>query len=120
MCIGFSDGIDPYASETQSRNLRVIESSLTPSYKAKDDIVELNADFAVTPALTFTSQTGFNQDFLYSTEDYNRFNTRSARRSYPNTTGAQPFGPTAAKFRPMEIMPASTARSALVRLAENR
>ena len=26
------------------------------------------------PALTFTSQTGYNQDFLWSTEDYNRFN----------------------------------------------
>src|SRR6185312_432976 len=29
------------------------------------------------PELTFTSQTGFNNDFLWSTEDYNRFNTRS-------------------------------------------
>ena len=27
------------------------------------------------PALTLTSQTGYNKDFLYSTEDYNRFNT---------------------------------------------
>ncbi len=67
--------VDPYASTTQSRNLRVIESALEPSYKAKNDIVELNADYAVTPALTVTSQTGFSHDFLYSTEDYNRFNT---------------------------------------------
>ena len=37
--------------------------------------LELNADYPVTPALTFTSQTGYNQDFLWSTEDYNRFNT---------------------------------------------
>jgi outer membrane receptor protein involved in Fe transport len=66
---------DPYASTTQSRNLRVIETALNPIYKAKNDTVEINADYALTPDLTFTSQTGFNTDFLWSTEDYNRFNT---------------------------------------------
>jgi len=67
---------DPYASTTQSTNLRVIESTINPQYKAKNDTLEFNADYAVTPSLTFTSQTGYNQDFLWSTEDYNRFNTR--------------------------------------------
>ncbi len=67
--------LDPYLSTTQSTNLRVIESTLNPAYKAKNDVVELNADYALSPELTFTSQTGFNQDFLWSTEDYNRFNT---------------------------------------------
>jgi outer membrane receptor protein involved in Fe transport len=66
---------DPYSNTTQSRNLRVIESTLNPSYKAKNDTVELNADYAVTPTLTFASQTGYNKDFLFSSEDYNRFNT---------------------------------------------
>src|SRR5580692_5317832 len=66
---------DPYASATQSQNLRVIETTLDPKYKAKNDTIELNADYTINPALTFTSQTGFNQDFLWSTEDYNRFNT---------------------------------------------
>ena len=66
---------DPYASTTQSRNLRVIETTLNPQYKAKNDTLELNADYRVTPALTFSSQTGYNNDFLWSTEDYNRFNT---------------------------------------------
>ncbi len=69
------DDVNPYASATQSSNLRVIESSLNPTYKAKNDIVELNTDYTMTPELTFTSQTGFNHDFLASTEDYNRFNT---------------------------------------------
>jgi len=64
-----------YASAVQSQNLRVIESALNPAYKAKNDTVELNANYAITPALTFTSQTGYNQDFLWSTEDYNRFNS---------------------------------------------
>ncbi len=67
--------VDPYASTTQSRNLRVIESTINPHYRAKNDTLELNADYAVTSSLTFTSQTGYNQDYLSSTEDYNRFNT---------------------------------------------
>jgi iron complex outermembrane receptor protein len=78
--IGILDSVipqdfDPYASTTQSQNLRVIESALEPRYQAKNDTLELNADYAVTPALTFTSQTGYNHDFLWSAEDYNRFNT---------------------------------------------
>jgi iron complex outermembrane recepter protein len=72
---GININVDPYANATQSRNLRVIESALNPTYKAKNDVVELNADYAITPSLTFTSQTGYNQDFLSSTEDYNRFST---------------------------------------------
>jgi len=78
--IGQIDGairqlFDPYASTAQSRNLRVIESTLNPTYRAKNDTLELNADYTVTPVLTFTSQTGYNHDFLWSAEDYNRFNT---------------------------------------------
>ena len=69
--------VDPYANQTQSRNLRVIESSIKPGYKAKNDTLELNTDFAVTPSLTLTSQTGYNTDFLFSTEDFNRFDTQS-------------------------------------------
>ena len=66
---------DPYASTTQSRNLRVIETQIDPRYLAKNDTLELNADYNISPTLTFTSQTGYNHDFLWSTEDYNRFNT---------------------------------------------
>ena len=69
--------VDPYASQNQSTNLRVIQSLLKPSYRAKNDTVEFNADYAVTPDLTLTSQTGYNKDFLYSTEDFNRFDTTS-------------------------------------------
>ena len=67
--------IDPYAEQTQSRNLRVIQSEIEPTYRAKNDTLEFNADFAVTPSLTITSQTGYNKDFLNSTEDFNRFDT---------------------------------------------
>ena len=67
--------LDPYASQTQSPSLRVIQSKINPSYRAKNDTLEFNADYALMPALTLTSQTGYNSDFLYSTEDFNRFDT---------------------------------------------
>ena len=51
-------------------------SSLNPVYKAKNDVVEFNAEYTIDPAVTLSSQTGFNHDFLWSTEDYNRFNTQ--------------------------------------------
>jgi iron complex outermembrane receptor protein len=73
---------DPYASTTQSQNLRVIETHLNPVYRAKNDTVELNTDYKVTPSLTFTAQTGFNNDFLWSTEDYNRFDTAPGAFAY--------------------------------------
>ena len=67
--------VDPYASTTQSRDLRVIESSFKPIYRAKNDVIELNTDYSVSPALTLSLQTGYGHDFLYSVEDFNRFNT---------------------------------------------
>jgi iron complex outermembrane receptor protein len=72
---GVAANSNPYSETVQSHNLRVIESALPAHYAAKNDVVEFNADYTVTPSLTFTSQTGFNHDFLYSTEDYNRFDT---------------------------------------------
>jgi iron complex outermembrane receptor protein len=66
---------DPYAGLTQSRNLRVIDSLVEPRYTARNDTYEFNVDYALSPQLTLTSQTGYNKDSLYSTEDFNRFNT---------------------------------------------
>ena len=83
-------GFDVYGGLQQSPNLRTIESALSPRYKAKNDTFELNTDYNVTPALTLTSQTGYNKDLLYSTEDYNRFNT--APGVFPDT--ATTFGGT--------------------------
>ncbi len=87
-------GFDPYASTTQSRNLRVIETTLDPQYKAKNDTLELNADYNFSPTITFSSQTGYNQDFLWSTEDYNRFNTAVGAFKYatPHPGGASVNG----------------------------
>jgi len=79
--------VNPYASTVQSQNLRVIESTINPHYQAKNDTLELNADYAVTPSLTVTSQTGYNQDYLSSAEDYNRFNTSPGIFTLPPCTG---------------------------------
>jgi outer membrane receptor protein involved in Fe transport len=88
---GFANpDLDPYASTTQSTNLRVIESTIDPVYKAKNDIVEFNADYNISPTLTLTSQTAFNHDFLWATQDYNRFNTSSG--FFEDDGTAPPFG----------------------------
>ncbi len=68
---------DPYAGVSQSPDLRVISSALEPRYRARNDTVEFNADFDITPELKLTSLTGYNKDSLYSTEDANRFNSAS-------------------------------------------
>jgi iron complex outermembrane receptor protein len=68
-----NSSVDPYASATQSTNLRSIESAILPTYRAKNDTLEFNTDWTISPELTLTSQTGYNHDFLWSTEDYNRF-----------------------------------------------
>jgi len=68
-------GLDPYGGVIQSPSLREIGSALLPSYTAKNDTVEFNVDFKITPALTLTSQTGYSKDSLYSTQDFNRFST---------------------------------------------
>ncbi|HEV2562002.1 MAG TPA: TonB-dependent receptor [Rhizomicrobium sp.] len=81
--------LDPYASTTQSRNLRDIESTLNPTYRAKNDTLEFNAEWQVTPALTLNSATGYNQDFLWSTEDFNRFNTQPG--IFGDQTSVYPF-----------------------------
>jgi len=73
---------DPYAAKTQSTDLRVIESALNPVYRAKNNVFELNTDYTVTPSLTLSSATGYSNDFLWSTEDYNRFNTQPGIFAY--------------------------------------
>ena len=66
---------DPYASQVQSPDLRVIESSIEPEYRAKADIGELQVSWDITDHLTFSSETGYASDFVYSLQDFNRFNT---------------------------------------------
>src|SRR6185437_13865537 len=60
---------DPYGGMMQVPDYRVISSGRDPKFKSKNDVVELNFDVDVTPSLTFTSQTGYNKDYYYSTQD---------------------------------------------------
>jgi len=67
--------VDPYGGLMQSRDLRTIASVRDPTYKAKTDVVELNVSFDLTDKLTISSQTAYDKDFVYSIQDYNRFNS---------------------------------------------
>jgi outer membrane receptor protein involved in Fe transport len=65
--------IDPYGGRMQSRDLRQIESKFDPVYRARADIYQLNMDFELTPSLQVFSQTIYNTDDYYASQDYNRF-----------------------------------------------
>ncbi len=83
---------DPYAGVTQSTDLRTVSSQIDPSYRARNDTYEFNVDFNVTPALTLTSQTAYNNDVLLSSEDYNRFNTAEGFLQDAALSGGYPGG----------------------------
>ena len=83
--------LDPYISATQSRDLRVIESTVDPHYSAETDVVELQFNFDLTNDLTLTSETGYLSDTLFSTQDYNRFNTAPGAFGYGLSGGGQPL-----------------------------
>ena len=68
---------DPYVSEVQSRDLRVIESTVEPEYWAKADIAQLQIAIDLTDALTLTSETAYAVDRQFSLQDFNRFTTRT-------------------------------------------
>jgi iron complex outermembrane receptor protein len=71
-----TNGIDPYTSLTQSQDLRVIESTRDPEYRASSDIAQLQVEVDLTPALSIASETAYSTDELFSTQDFNRFNTK--------------------------------------------
>ena len=64
---------NPYGTVVQSPDLRVIESTIDPQYRAKTDTVELQASVDLGAHLTLTSETAYLYDTVYSLEDYNRF-----------------------------------------------
>jgi outer membrane receptor protein involved in Fe transport len=73
----FTPNFNPYASLVQSPDLRVIESTIDPDYRAKTDLVELQWNADISDALTVTSETSYLYDTIFSKQDYNRFNTAS-------------------------------------------
>ena len=92
--LGLAHAMNPYGGVTQSTNLRDIESQIMPQYVAKNDTLEFNTTWSISPSLTFTSQTGYNRDFLWSAEDFNRFGANPGLFvvSPPNGIGPDPSG----------------------------
>jgi iron complex outermembrane receptor protein len=82
------EGFDVYAETTQSTNLRQIESAILPTYRAKNDTLEWNTNWQINSGLTFTSQTGYNNDFLWSMEDYDRFDSAPGAFVYDGPGGS--------------------------------
>ncbi|MGE5501095.1 MAG: Lpg1974 family pore-forming outer membrane protein [Ignavibacteriales bacterium] len=70
------DDVDPYVSTVQSRDLRTIESTLDPKYRAQTDVAQIQLN-ATIGDLTLTSETAYASDEIFSMEDYNRFSTRA-------------------------------------------
>jgi outer membrane receptor protein involved in Fe transport len=79
---------DPYVTVTDSRDpvvigsindqpedLRVIQSTVDPQYRSKSDLGELQVSFDLTDQLTLSSETAYAVDWVYSLQDFNRFNT---------------------------------------------
>jgi outer membrane receptor protein involved in Fe transport len=66
---------EPYSNATQSQDLRAIESSIDPTYRAKNDLAELQISFDLTDNMTLSSETAYAVDGVYSLQDFNRFNT---------------------------------------------
>ena len=91
---GFPKGFesDPYLSQVQSRDLRVIESTVDPGYEAESDVVELQVSVDLTDTLSLSSETAWASDFIFSTQDYNRFNTRSGAFAPSGPEGDQREG----------------------------
>jgi outer membrane receptor protein involved in Fe transport len=78
---------DPYLSTVQSTDLRSIESTIDPQYRAKSDVGELQISVAVSDDLTLSSETSYSDDSVYSLQDFNRFNTAPGAWMHPDTPG---------------------------------
>jgi outer membrane receptor protein involved in Fe transport len=81
----FLELADPYGGMMQSRDLRVIDSALDPVYRAKADVVELNLEFDLSDAIRAYSQTVYDHDSVYSSQDFNRFNSQAIFRDSTST-----------------------------------
>ena len=89
------DAVDPYAGLEQNRDLRTISSLRDPEYRAQADVYQINIDLDLGSSLILVSQTVYNEDSVYSTQDYNRFNTRPIFNDSSNWLSATSDEPSA-------------------------
>lgn len=86
---------DPYKNITQSRNLREIETAYDPSFKAENDLFQLNFDIGLGGSLNLYSQTTYAKDDYYSSQDYNRYLSQPIFNDSDRVIGSEPgTGPT--------------------------
>lgn len=68
--------LDPLATTGgQSRDLRSIFSLIEPRYQAMSELLELSFDYELSDGLTVSSQTVYNSNDLFSTQDFLRYQT---------------------------------------------
>ncbi|WP_397396062.1 TonB-dependent receptor [Phenylobacterium sp.] len=84
---GFQTG-DAYAGKMQSKDVRDIESSFDPIYRADTDIVQLHLEWDVTENLQLTSLTNQARTRLYTRQDYNRYTPSVNFNTTPNPVNA--------------------------------
>lgn len=65
--------IDPYEGIIQSKDMRVIDTSYNPKFRASNDIFQFNFQLELGDNLTLINQSSYSKDDYYSTQDYNRF-----------------------------------------------
>ncbi|MBI1188839.1 MAG: TonB-dependent receptor plug domain-containing protein [Alphaproteobacteria bacterium] len=85
--IGILSG-DANAGYLQDPNLRNIESGLEPIYQAEADVYMFNATIDLTPTLTLTSLSSYNEDEFFSFQDYNRISAPTTFNFVPGLTAA--------------------------------
>lgn len=66
---------DPYKGIVQSTNLRQIATKFDPRFRATNDVFQINLKWSVANNLELESQSLYSEDYYYSTQDYNRFNS---------------------------------------------
>jgi outer membrane receptor protein involved in Fe transport len=88
--ISVTNSTDPAvigATNDQPEDLRVIQSTIDPRYRAKSDLGELQVSYDLSDTLTLTSETAYAVDTVYSLQDYNRFNTAPGAWRWTNSGG---------------------------------
>ena len=80
---GFQTG-DAYAGKMQSKDVRDIESTFDPIYRADTDIVQLHLEWDVAENLQLTSLTNQARTRLYTRQDYNRYTPSTNFNTTPN------------------------------------
>ncbi|MCG9915916.1 MAG: TonB-dependent receptor [Phenylobacterium sp.] len=87
--IAFARGLttgDLYGN-VQPRDLSVIDSAVDPTYRAREDVFTLNADWQLNDNLQFSSLTAYSEGRLYAGQEENRFSAAIPFNSTPLAPG---------------------------------